>query len=193
MADRVLRGNETVLFIPAYIDEAGEVFGLYPGGIVNINDFDSSILNHWIPANTAKHASANGGGNVSCSIKDDMALGLTDSDTDSDRTLCDVGQNETPTTKNYEGTVTVYRDLDPAANGAYNLGHKLTFAPDVPYIVAHRIGRKQTELSVATDLWDLYSFATDVQVPNYGDKANVTVTSTLIPKSVENFAHELPA
>lgn len=193
MTDRVLRGNETVLLIPAYIDEAGEAFGIYPGGLVDINDFNSDILNHWIAANTAKHADANGGGNVSCSVKDDMTLGLTDSNADTDRTLCDEGQVEQLTTKQFDARMIGFRDGDLAGDGAYNLFNKLTFGPDVPYIVAHRIGAKQTALATLSEVWDYYFVNTDVQIPNYADNANITVDVTFIPKNVVAFAAELGA
>lgn len=193
MADRVLRGNETVLLIPAYVDPSGTVHAIYGGGMEPIESITKDALDYWIPANTLNHASANGGGNVSCAIKDDMTLGLTDSEADTDRTLCDVGQVEELTTKNFEASMTGFRDKELAANGVYNLFNKLTFGPDVPYIIAHRIGVKQTTLASVGEMWDFYYAMTDVQIPNYGNNANVTVTSTFIPKNVVNFAYELAA
>ena len=193
MADRVLRGNETVLLIPAYIDPSGEVYALYDGGMEPMSAITTDVLDYWIPANTALNPLANGGGNVSCAIKDDMTLGLTDSEADTDRTLCDVGQVEELTTKNFEAQMVGYVDKDLAGNGAYNLFKKLTFAPDVPYVIAHRIGVKQTDLSSVGEMWDLYFAQTDMQIPSYGDNANITVGQTFIPKNVVNFAYELAA
>lgn len=182
MSDRVLRGNETVLLIPAHVAD-GQAYGLYDEGMDPIDNFTASILNYWIPVNTAKHADANGGGNVSCAIRDDMTLGLTDSEADSDRTLCDEGQVENLTSKQYEANASGFRDKDLDADGAYNLFNKLTFAPDVPYIIAHRVGVKQDALVSATDMWDLYLVNTDVQIPEYSNNANITVNQTFIPKS----------
>lgn len=195
MADRVLRGNETVLLIPAYVNSSGAVFGIFPTATVPLTNtgLTKAILDYWIPVNTSGHANANGGGNISCAVKDDMTLGLTDSDADTERTLCDVGQVEELTTKNFEATMTGFRDAELAGNGAYNLFNKLTFAPDVPYIIAHRIGAKQTALTAVGEMWHYYLVNTDVQVPNYANAANVTVTETFIPKNVVEFGAVLAA
>lgn len=196
MSDRVLRGNETVLLIPAYVDADGEVNGIHPGGVVPLNEttgLTTAILDYWIAVNTANHANANGGGNVSCAIKDDMTLGLTDSNADTDRTLCDEGQVEQLTSKNFDSKAIGFRDEDLSANGAYNLFHKLTFGPDVPYIQAHRIGAKQTALSSIGEVWDYYYVNTDVQIPQYADNANITTDVTFIPKNKVAFAATLAA
>ena len=190
MSDRVLRGNETVVLIPAYVSD-GKAYALYDGGMDPIENITTDCLNYWIPVNHANHAKAIGGGMIACAVKDDMTLGLTDSEADTDRTLCDVGQVEELTTKQYEASLEGFRDKDLSGDGAYNLFYKLTFAPDVTYIIGHRIGVKQTELAIVGELWDFYLVDTDVQVPNYGDKANITVTSTFIPKNNAITAFEL--
>lgn len=195
MSDRVLRGNETVLLIPAYVNSSGTVCGLHPSGIVPLSSagLSTAILDYWISVVTANDAKALGGGNVSCAVKDDMTLGLTDSEADTDRTLCDEGQVEELTTKQFDAKMIGFRDKDLAANGAYNLFNKLTFGPDVPYIIAHRIGVKQTESSSVGEVWDYYFVNTDVQIPNYADSANITTDVTYIPKNVVEFAAELVA
>ena len=193
MSDRLLRANETLLLIPAYVDDAGDVQLIYGGGMAPLSAPTKAALDYWIPVNSSGHANANGGGNISCAVKDDMTLGLTDSNADTDRTLCDEGQTEQLTTKQFDASVTAFRDKDLAANGAYNLANKLTFAPDVPYVIAHRIGVKQTALATVGEMWDFYFVSTDVQIPNYANNANITVTQTFIPKQIVNFAYELAA
>ena len=193
MSDRLLRANETLLLIPAYVSASGEVTAIYGGGTAPISAMTKAALDYWIPVNTANHANANGGGNISCAVRDDMTLGLTDSNADTDRTLCDEGQTEQLTTKQFDAAMTGFRDKVLAADGAYNLFNKLTFAPDVPYIVAHRIGVKNNALASVNEMWDFYFVNTDVQVQNYANNANITVTQTFIPKQVVNFAYELAA
>ena len=193
MADRVLRGNETVLLMPAYVDENGDPYVFHGSGVTPLHEMTTECLNYWIPVNSAKNPLANGGGNVSCAIKDDMALGKTDSDSDTDRTLCDAGQVEELTTENYEGQMNGYKDADPEADGAYNLFDKLTFAPDVLYVAAQRIGVRQNELATIDERWNLFLFSTDVQVPNVAHNTNITVSQTLIPKSEVEFGYELAA
>lgn len=193
MSDRLLRANETVLIMPAYTDSSGNVQIITPTALVPMSAPTKAALDYWIPVNTFAHANANGGGNVSCAVRDDMTLGLTDSNADTDRTLCDEGQVEQLTTKQFEAGMTGFRDAVLAANGAYNLFNKLTFAPDVPYVIGHRIGAKQNALATVGEMWDFYFVNTDVQVPNYANNANITVTQTFIPKQVVNFAYELAA
>lgn len=196
MTDRILRGNETVLLIPAYVDPNGQVNGIYSGGLVPLDEntgLSTAILDHWIVANSKNHANAKGGGNISCAVKDDMTLGLTDSNADTDRTICDEGQREDLTTKQFDARMIGFRDEDPSANGAFNLFYELTFGPDVPYIIAHRIGAKQTALSSVNEAWDYYCVNTDVQIPQYADSANITTDVTFIPKNVVAFAAELAA
>ncbi|QIK61800.1 hypothetical protein G7068_16165 [Leucobacter viscericola] len=195
MSDRVLRGNETVLLIPAYVDPLGNAQAIHSNGLTPLTSdgLTTTALNHWIPVTSSGHPNASGGGNVSCAVKDDMTLGLTDSEADTDRVICDVGQVEELTTKQFEAAMTGFRDKDLTANGAYNLFNKLTFAPDVPYIIAHRIGVKQTELAVVGERWDYYLVGTDVQIPAYANGANITVGQTFIPKNIVQFAAELTA
>lgn len=192
MADRVLRGNETVLLIPAYVKD-GVAQLLYDGGMEPITAPTTAVLNYWIPVNSAAHVNAIGGGNISCAVRDDMTLGLTDSDADTDRTLCDPAQVEELTVKQFEAALTGFRDKDLAGDGAYNLFHKLTFGPDAQYVIAHRIGVPQTELATIDEMWDFYFATTDVQVPNYSNNANITDTATFIPKQQVNFAYKLAA
>lgn len=192
MSERLLRGNETLVLIPAYVSD-GSAYALYDGGMDPIENITTDCLNYWIPVTTANHADAIGGGMIACAVKDDMTLGLTDSGADTDRVLCDVGQVEELTTKNFEGSLEAFRDKDLNGDGAYNLFYKLTFGPDAPYIVAHRVSVPQTELATVGELWDFYLFNTDVQIPNYSNNANITVSSTLIPKNKAVTAHELTA
>lgn len=48
--------------------------------------------------------------NISCAIAAGYTLGATESDTDDTRTICDVGNVQTPTIGNYEASITFFRE-----------------------------------------------------------------------------------
>lgn len=168
-----------------------------PTGTSPIDAPDVEILNHWLGITNSDMPGAGSGGNVSCAVRDDMTLGLSDSASDGDRTLCSVGEAEDLTFYNFDAELTAFRDEDPTAAGAFNMFRDLTFAPDVPFILVHRIGAEQTTgqstpfvEDEGQDI-DLYYVWTDNQVPGHGDEENMTVSQGLVPKNVVNISYTL--
>src|SRR5690606_31446612 len=100
---------------------------------------------------------ASWGGNITCSIIDDWNLALADSATNSIRTLCSVGSSEELTFYNYAAVMNFLRDVDPKDDTSeFNLPANLTSAPDVAYLVAHRIGYSRTEPAAIGQEWHFY-------------------------------------
>jgi hypothetical protein len=191
IVDKLLPGNETVLLVPAV--EVNGVPHLIGDTLVPIEAPTSAVLNEWIVVTVPSHANAGAGGNVSCAIRDDMNLGLTDSDTDSDRTICSVGQSEDPTFYNFDAELTGFVDADVDGDGVYNLFRDLTRAPDIPYVISHRIGYGQTVAAASGQEWDFYYAWTDNPVIGYGDGNNQTTTQNFVPKNIVNVGYELTA
>lgn len=192
MVDKLLPGNETILVVPAI--EINGVPHLVGATLAPLDAPTVAILNMWAVIKSPGDIGAGAGGNVSCAVKDDRGLGLTDSSTDGDRTVCSVGQSEELTFYNFDAELTGFTDLEIAdSTSAFNLFRDLTFAPDVPYVIVHRIGKGPDELFAIGDEIDLYYAHTDHQVPTYADGANLTVTQSFSPKNLVNIAHVLAA
>ena len=190
--ERLLPANESVVLIPA-TERAGVPQGIYEGGIQPIDTITSDLINAYFNVKTYGDINAKGGGNISCAIKDDMELGLTDSDSDDERTLCSVGQSEELTAFQFQAVMNAFRDADLTGQGVFNLAYALTFGPDVPFIIAHRVGYTNDTEAEAGQRWDFYYVWTDVQIPQHGDATNLSFQETFIPKSIVNFGYTLAA
>lgn len=189
MTDKLLPGNETIVLIPA--TEINGVPQLIGDTIVPLDVPTSAVINKWLH-NVSTSGLANGG-NVSCAVKDDAKLEQTTSDTDKDRTICSVGQSETPTFYNFDAQLNGFRDLDQDATGLFNLFRDLVRAPDIPYVLAHRIGYKSTVDAAVGQDWSFYYAWTDNPIPGYADGANQTIGQTFVAKNLVNIRHTLTA
>jgi hypothetical protein len=189
---KVLPGNETVLLVPAY-----EVLGvphLMGATLDPISAPKVATLNRWQAVVAPNSANAGAGGNISCAIRDDLSLGLTDSDTDSDRTICSVGQSEDLTFYNFDAELATFRHEDVNdKTGVFSLAKDLTRAADIPYIIVHRIGYPSTTPFAVGQEVDLYYALTDNPVPEYDDGSNQLVAQTMVPKNLVNIAYALAA
>jgi hypothetical protein len=188
-APKLLEANETVVLIPA-IDLDGELY-LIGDTLVPFEAPTSAVINKWL--NNASTASLANGGNISCALVDDLALGSTDSDTNSVRTICTRGKSETPTFHNFEANMNGLMDEDLDATGVFNLFRDLTFAPDVPYITAQRIGFASDVAAAIGQDWNLFYGWTDNQVVTAKDGDFCTINETLIPKNDVNLRFTLTA
>ena len=187
MAQKMLVGDrDTVLLIPAY-----EVNGV-PQMLSQLAPFEapitaptSALLNQYITALTPADASAPWGGNITCAIIDDWNVAMTDSATDDTRTLCSVGQSQDLTFYNYDAVMNFLRDINPFdQTSEFNLAANLTSEPDVPYVIAHRIGYSRTALAAIGQEWHLYYVWTDHSIPSVSDGSNQSIGQTFIPKGI---------
>jgi hypothetical protein len=196
MAQKLLVGDkDTVLLIPAF-----EVNGVprmalpSTAASIPIDAPTVALMNYYIGATAPEDAGAHWGGNVTCAIIDDMNLALTDSATDDTRTLCSVGQSSDLTFYNYDAVMNFLRDINPLdATSEFNLALNLTAAPDIPYVIAHRIGYSRTTAAAVGQEWHLYYAWTDHAIPASGDGDNLAIGETFVSKGLINFKHELAA
>ena len=187
MAQKMLVGDkDTVLLIPAFeVNGVPQMAYSTSTSAVPITAPTAALMNHYISVLTPANAGAHWGGNVTCSVIDDWNLAMTDSATDDTRTLCSVGQSQDLTFYNFEAVMNYLRDVNPFdASSEFNLPANLVSAPDVPYVIAHRIGYSRTAAAVAGQEWHLYYVWTDHSVPAASDGSNQTIGQTFIPKGV---------
>ena len=194
MATKLLSGYETILLLPA-IDVNGSPSILSATAAVPVTSITAAILNQYIPITSASAGQGNAGGNISCAVVDDLSLGLTGSDTDDTKTVCSKGQTEEPTFYNFDAELNILRDDDLVAVGLFNLARDLTRAPDVPYVIAHRVkgGKDSQDLAAIGDEWDYYYVWTDNPVPGYGDGEYQTTALNFVPKGWVSTGQNLAA
>ena len=194
MAQKMLVGDrDTVLLIPAF--EIGGVpqmaYSASPDP-VPITAPTVALLNHYIAATTPDDTGASWGGNVTCAVVDDWNLALTDSATDDTRTLCSVGQSQDLTFYNYDAVMNFLRDLDPQdGDSEFNLPANLVAAPDLAYVIAHRVGYKRDVAAATGQEWHFYYVWTDHAIPSATDGSNQALGETFIPKGIINFKYDL--
>jgi len=196
MAQKMLVGDkDTVLFLPAYeINGVPQVADPSAASGVPITAPTVALLNYFIGITTPGDAGSNWGGNVTCAILNDWKLEMTDSSTKDAKTLCSVGESEDLTFYNYDANMNFLRDVDQKdAASEFNLPANLTNAPDVAYVVAHRIGYGRTETTSIGEEWHFYYVWTDHAIPASSDGEYQAIGETFVPKGILNFKHELAA
>lgn len=194
MAQKMLVGDrDTVLLIPAYTVSGAPLMALpSTASGVPLSAPTAALLNYYIDITTPGDAGSSWGGNITCAILDDMNLAMADSATKNVRTLCSVGESEELTFYNFDAVMNFLRDVDPKASASeFNLPANLTSAPDVPYIIAHRIGYSRTEAAAVGQEWHFYYAWTDNSVPSASDGEYQGITQTFVKKGLINFKHEL--
>jgi len=184
---KLLSNNETVLLIPAFVRNGVPQITSVAGAFTSMFTPTKAILDGWI-AKTSQSVAAQAllGGNISGAIRDDMVLGLTGSTRSSSRSLTSTGRGEKLTSLNFQANLTIFRDEDKNGNGVFNLARYSTRVQAVPYILAHRLGRRSTAASVVGEDWSLYFVETGQPVPGFANEEDQTIGLTFVPK---NLAH----
>jgi hypothetical protein len=168
--DRLLRANRMVLALPV-IDGATEPLIVGPTGTTTpFSAPAASVINGWVNVLTTNAVGAQQGGNVSCAILDDMTLGLADSDTDDELTICSIG--------NVDSELTVFRDKNKADTGVFNLALQLFNAGRQRYVLLDRIGYSQTAAALAGQDVSLYEVRTGTPVDVKEDRGNLKMTQS---------------
>ena len=162
-------------------------------GYVTITAYDPEAFANLAAPTVAELNAAAFRYNISCAITDDYTLNMSDSDTDDSRSICDVGQVETPTFFNYEASLDAFRDLDTNAAGLFNLFRDLFRAPDVPYILVKRIGKANTELFAVGDVVSLFSVNTDYPVDTIEDNSPLLFGARFKPTGGINVNYKVVA
>lgn len=181
---RIINETDTVLALPAY-EVLGEPKAVMPDGLVDWDDLSEDDLNYYAVVTSLGHPNAGSGGNVSCAIlSDGFTLNLTDSEEDDERTLCDPGNSVDLTDMNFDADLTGFRDANPnATDSVFVLWKSLTFAPDVPYIIIHRVGyASDVPFADGQEIYTYYAH-TDLPVNVHDDGSKQKIQSVMIQKS----------
>lgn len=196
MAQKMLVGDkDTVLLIPAFeINGVPQAALPSTGTAVPVDAPTVALLDYFIGITTPDDAGAAWGGNITCAVINDWTLALKDSATKNIRTLCSVGNSEELTYYNYDAQMNFLRDLDPSdGTSEFNLPVNLTSAPDVAYLVAHRVGYGRTAAAAIGQEWHFYYVWTDHSIPAAADDDYQAIGQSFVPKGIINFKHELAA
>lgn len=196
MVQKMLVGDrDTVLFLPAYeINGVPQVADPSTATGIPITAPTAALLNYFIDITTPVDAGSSWGGNVTCTILNDWTLEMKASDTKDAKTLCSVGDSEDLTFYNYDAKMNFLRDVDPSdTSSEFNLPFSLTNAPDVAYLVAHRLGYSHTDAAAIGQEWHFYYVWTDHAIPASSDGEYQAIGEAFIPKGILNFKFELAA
>ena len=191
---KTIPGYETIVLTPARVVN-GEPHVITATGLVPASTVTAAALNVYQAIYKPSDPFGSAGGNISCAVLDDLNLGLDGSDTDSTKTVCSKGNTESPTFYNFTAELNVLRDEDLVGNGLFNLARDLTRAPDVEYLIIHRVkgGKDSTEAFAVGDEIDIYYAHTDNPVPIFGDGEFQGLSLGLIPKGWVNTGYEIAA
>lgn len=194
MAQKMLVGDkDCVVLLPAFeINGVPQAANPGTGLAQALGSITSALLNQFIPANTPASANAKWGGNITCAILDDWKLEMKDSSTKKATTLCSIGKAEELTYYNFDAVMNFLRDIDPTDTASeFNLPTTLTQAPDVAYIIAHRIGYSRTVAAAAGQEWNFYYDWTDFPIPASSDGEYMAVGETFVSKGLLAFRNVL--
>lgn len=111
---------------------------------------------------------------ISCALLDDFTLNASESDTDDELTICDIGNSASLTFYNYEAELNFLRDKSVTDDGVFNLAWRLFRKADRPGIAIKRIGKPQGAAfdTDGSDVISMYGLITDNPADVIEDNAN---------------------
>lgn len=180
--DRLLRANRTILQVPVYEKADGSLVIISPTGTTTpFATPSAAVLDAWRQVLETDDTGAAHGGNVSCAILDDVTLGLADSDTDTELTICSIGNEEDPTFANVDAQITGLRDKNKADTGVFNLFTQLNNAVDARYGWVDRIGYSSSTAFANGQIISLYDALNDVPLDIKEDRGNLKLQQNPVP------------
>ena len=145
--EKLLRGNVTILlaYPEAFADPTAPTAAELNDIFVYTSNEDAMVFD------------------VSCATLDSYTMNMTDPETDTTMTVCDIGQVENPTFDNYEVSLDFLRDASVTGNGVFNLARDLTLSADRPFWAIKRIGKAQGAafLTDGSDVISMFGVNTD--------------------------------
>lgn len=171
--DRLLRANRTIMQVPLY--ELNDVLVIVSptGTTTPFTNPSAAVLDAWRAVQTTTPQASSHGGNVSCAILDDVTLGLAESETDTELTICSVGNEAEPTFVNVEAQITGLRDKNKADTGVFNLFTQLNVGIDTRYGWVDRIGYPSNTAFAAGQIISIYDALNDVPLDIKEDRGNL--------------------
>ena len=161
---KMLPPNITVLWVPL------------ENGIADLNAPTAEELEFTLDVDASDVGPAY---NITCAItQSDFSANFVARDTNTDKSLCDNSNVETPIYKNYEVALTAFRDANIENNeSVYNLFYELFRRPLQPGYVVTRVGKLHNEPIVNGDHVQIFEVLSgDPQnVHNDGEPVKMTV------------------
>lgn len=101
--------------------------------------------------------------NISCAIATGYTLNPTDSNTDDTTTICDANNGQTPTTYNYEGNLTIFRDedLEDTVSAFSKAWAFFKHKTDEEGYLVRRVGKLNTAPAAVGDALSSFKFIAD--------------------------------
>lgn len=128
-------------------------------------------------------AQLNAGLNISAAVQTGYTLGATDSGTDTSKTVADEGNVETRTIKNYEGTLTAFRDPLDVAPTVFTDFYNLFKVSHAEHWIGTRHGKKFNAPYAAGDIVSIYRFKNDpMREMEADDNGPMTVEVEFLPQ-----------
>lgn len=186
--DRLLRANRTIMQVPVYEKANGDLVIISPTGTTCPFFAPTSVvLDAWRQVVTTAATGAGHGGNVSCAILDDVTLGLGESETDTELTICSIGNEADPSFANVEAQITGFRDKNKADTGIFNLFTQLNVGVDTRYGWIDRIGYRSNAAFASGQIVSAYDALNDVPLDIKEDRGNLKLQQN--PQPTGNFLH----
>ena len=160
---RLLRGNVSIMFTD-------------PEAVADWRTPTTTELNDFFRYGTNEDGMVY---DISCAIVDGYTLGMTDPDTDSTRTICDVSNVENPTNDTYEGSFDFLRDESLTDQGIFNMARELVAGADLTYWVIERVGVPQGTPFEVGQVISMYEFTTDWPMDNISSNTPIQITAQL--------------
>lgn len=176
--DRLLRANRQVLLVPIVDGPTAPLLVGPDGTTTPFATPAAATLAAWTAVVTTTATGASNGGNISCALLDTLNLGLAASATDTELTVCSIGNEAVPTFYNVNCVLEIFRDKNKTDTGVFNLATMLLCSADTRYAVIDRVGKPSTSTLVATDVVSIYEIKTDNPVDTKADQANLKLQQT---------------
>jgi len=189
MAERLLRAHRTIMLVPL-VDISGVPYLLGGTQLASVTTPftapSAAVLNTWLAVVDNANSISGVGGNISCAVMDDVDLGLADSDTDDELTICSIGNEVEPTFYNVNASITFQRDESPSAVNVRNLAWNLMRGKGRRYAIVDRAWGEYTSTSsfVAGQKIDMYEANTDSLVDVTEDQVTVKGTQNFVPTGI---------
>lgn len=192
--DRLLRANRTIMQVPVFEKADGSLVIVSPTGTTcPLENPTSAVLDAWRQVTQTNQSGSSHGGNTSCAILDDVTLGLDASETDTELTICSIGNEEEPLFANINAEITGLRDKNKSDTGVFNLFTQLNVGVDARYAWVDRIGYPSTAAFTSGQIISLYDALNDVPVDVREDRGNLKLQQSPVPTGNFLQAHTLAA
>lgn len=182
-----------MLLVPAH-EILGIPYAITSAGLTAYDALTAAVLNVYRVITKSDDSGSGAGGNVSSAIlADGFNLGLGDSTEDDEKVLTDAANAVDLTDFNFDAELVGFRDSNPAAFNVFNLWRDLTFGPDAPYLIVHRVGYENSVAFASGQEIDVYYVHTDYPVPVHADGENLKISNSFITKNTVKVSYELSA